>query len=197
MFRHTIPFAPQGLRVGLLGGSFDPAHRGHLHLSHQGMMRFGLDQMWWLVTPGNPLKDDGPKPLARRMHQAQKVAGHPRIFVSDVEAQLGTRYTIDTLNALGRLYPKVDFTWIMGADNLAQFHLWKDWQDIFNMIPIGVLARPGSRMAARRSVAARRFEQAQVSAGALSTARAPAWGFVNMPMSPESSTRIRNSGGWD
>ena len=131
--------------IGLLGGSFDPAHEGHAHLTREALRRFGLDRVWWLVTPGNPLKRRQPAPMAERMAQARRVIHHPQVVVTDIEARLGTRYTAETLKALQARYPGVRFVWLMGADNLAQLHHWDHWQDIMRRVPIGVLARPGNR----------------------------------------------------
>ncbi len=138
-----FPKAARGQSVGLLGGSFDPPHRGHVHITTEALKRFGLDRVWWLVTPGNPLKEQGPAPLAQRMQQARAIMQHPKVTVTDIEARLGTRYTAQTLAALRRQYPGVNFVWLMGADNLAQFHKWQDWRTIMMSVPVGVLARPG------------------------------------------------------
>lgn len=190
---------PRGSRIGLLGGSFDPPHAGHLHLSREALKRFGLDRVVWLVSPGNPLKPNPPASLEDRMAAARAIVDHPRITVSDFEARAGTRYTAETLARLRHLFPRVRFTWLMGADNLAQFHRWDNWQGILQSVPVGVLARPGLRMAARLSPAARIFGAAQIPAYAsprLAGAPAPAWCFVNMPMTDLSSTAIRAAGDW-
>lgn len=193
------PIATKGMVIGLLGGSFDPAHRGHAHLTREAMKRFGLDRVWWLVSPGNPLKPRQPAPLADRMAQARKVMDHPRVKITDIEVLLGTRYTAATISALQARYPGVRFVWLMGADNLRQFHLWDRWQDIMRMVPIGVLARPGSRTSARLSKAAECFAQSRLSPSAahrLGEYTAPAWAMVNMPMIDQSSSAIRAQGGW-
>lgn len=142
MLRSAIPYAPPGQVVGLFGGSFDPPHRGHVHVTLEAMKAFGLDRVWWLVSPGNPLKERGPAPLQRRLRAAQAVMQHPRVEVTNIEALTGTRATADTLAALQQLYPHVKFVWLMGADNLAQFHRWKDWRRIMDNVPVGVVARP-------------------------------------------------------
>lgn len=199
MKRHTFPFAPPGQTIGLLGGSFDPAHEGHVHITREAMKRFGLDHVWWLVSPGNPLKSRGPAPLGQRMERARSVMQDPRVDVTDIEAHLGTRYTAQTLMALMNVYPGVRFVWLMGADNLAQLHHWQDWQWIMEHVPVGVLARPGDRISARMSRAARVYARYRISGKAsqlLGRANAPAWCFVNMPMSGQSSTAIRAAGGW-
>ena len=119
---HGFPVAKAGQVIGLLGGSFDPAHHGHVHITKAALTRFGLDKVWWLVSPGNPLKRNGPAPLSQRMQAAQALMRHPRVTVTDIEAWLGTRHTAQTLVALRRHYPGVRFVWLMGADNLAQLH---------------------------------------------------------------------------
>ncbi len=198
MMLHLPPSAP-GQAIGLLGGSFDPPHAGHLHISRAAMARFGLDALWWLVSPGNPLKAHGPAPLAQRMAAARAFTAHPRIHVSDAEAQLGTRHTARTLAELRDHLPGRRLVWLMGADNLAQLHEWADWRWIMDNVPVGVLARPGARISARMSPAARIYRAARLPArqsGALPWRTAPAWCFVNLPMSDLSSTAIRAAGRW-
>ncbi|SDJ15968.1 nicotinate-nucleotide adenylyltransferase [Lutimaribacter saemankumensis] len=197
--RHDLPFARAGQVIGLLGGSFDPAHEGHAHITREALRRFGLDAVWWLVSPGNPLKDEGPADMTRRMDRAREVMQHPRVEVSDIEARTGTRYTAQTLRALAKLYPGVRFVWLMGADNLAQLDRWQDWQEIMETVPVGVLARPGQRISARSSKAARLYRTDKLPARAshrLALGAAPRWCFLNVPMVDISSTRIRKSGGW-
>ncbi len=199
MLRNAIPFARPGQVVGLFGGSFDPPHQGHVHVTLEAMKAFGLDRVWWLVSPGNPLKQRGPAPLAQRMAVARDVMQHPQVEVTDIEALTGTRATADTLAALQRLYPEVRFVWLMGADNLAQFHQWKDWRRIMDSVPVGVIARPGDRISARMSPAARVYRRYRIDSNArhlLGRAEAPAWCFVNVPMVNVSSTEIRTRGGW-
>lgn len=187
------------MTVGLFGGSFDPAHEGHLHVSREALKRFGLDRVWWLVSPGNPLKAQGPAPLARRMAVARALVRHPRIKVSDIEARLGTRYTAETLAGLFALYPGVRFVWLMGADSLTSFHHWQRWDWIIENVPIGVLARPGQRISARTAKAAqiyRRFKVPAAGARGLAHREAPAWCFLNVPMVDVSSSEIRARGEW-
>lgn len=194
-----FPVARPGQVIGLLGGSFDPAHAGHAHITREALKRFGLDRVWWLVSPGNPLKSRGPAPLTARLAAARRVMDHPRVTITDIEARIGTRYTAVTLARLQALYPGVRFVWLMGADNLAQFHRWQDWEEIMHRVPVGVLARPGDRIAARMSKAARIYRDARLhgqAAARLGRADAPAWTFLNMPMTPESSTAIRDRGDW-
>jgi len=133
---HGLPTAPAGQRIGLLGGSFDPPHDGHVHITTAALKRFGLDRVWWLVSPGNPLKSQGPAPLPERMQAAQALMRHPRVTVTDIEARLGTRFTAETLQALQHRYPDVQFVWLMGADNLAQFHRWHAPRWCFINLPL-------------------------------------------------------------
>lgn len=193
------PLAGPGQRIGLLGGSFDPAHGGHVHITREALKRFGLDHVWWLVSPGNPLKERGPAALETRLRYARSVMQHPKVQVTDIESRLGTRYTAQTLRSLLPRYPGVRFVWLMGADNLAGFHHWQDWEDIMQMLPVGVLARPGDRISARRSVAAQHYDTARLPGAAsqlLATRAAPSWCYINVPLSAASSTAIRARGDW-
>jgi nicotinate-nucleotide adenylyltransferase len=195
-----MPIATQGLRVGLLGGSFDPPHGGHLHISKWAMKEFGLDRVWWLVSPGNPLKAEGPADLDRRMDACNALNDHPRIIVTDLERRFGTRYTAQTLTALQARYVGVRFVWLMGADNLAEFHRWDRWQDIMHMMPIGVMARPDQQLAAGCSPAARMFRRQRLSSrrsNALPFKQAPCWSLLTGPMVNVSSTQIRARGDWE
>ncbi|MBD3665896.1 nicotinate-nucleotide adenylyltransferase [Sulfitobacter aestuariivivens] len=197
--RADFPFAAPGQVIGLLGGSFDPAHAGHAHITREALKRFGLDHVWWLVSPGNPLKASGPAPLDKRMRHARAVMQHPHVTVTDIEAKLGTRYTAQTLAKLVARYPRVRFVWLMGADNLAQLHLWQDWRQIMETVCVGVLARPGQRISARMSRAAMLYAPYRIPgrySRLLARAQAPAWSFVNVPMVDVSSTAIRASGAW-
>lgn len=199
MMKIALPYVRPDQVVGLLGGSFDPPHEGHVHISREALKRFGLDQLWWLVSPGNPLKPRGPAPLARRMVACRALVDHPRIHVTDAEAQLGTRYTAQTLRALQAVRPGVRFVWLMGADNLAQFDQWQDWRDIIERVPMGVLARPGQRISARMSKAARVYSDVRLPAALshrLGHSDPPAWCFVNVPMRAVSSTGLRARGDW-
>jgi nicotinate-nucleotide adenylyltransferase len=152
------PVAP-GLRIGLLGGSFNPAHSGHLYVTETAMKRLALDYVWWLVSPQNPAKPSaGMAPLDGRLAEARSLAGrHPRLVVTDLERGLGTRYTVDTIAALKRRFPGVHFVWLMGSDNLEQFHRWRRWEAIAKRIPLAVVVRPGSVLALLRSKAVKRF----------------------------------------
>lgn len=187
--------AAAGMRIGLLGGSFNPAHAAHRQISLMAMKRLGLDQVWWLVSPGNPLKDTAKMPeLATRMGAARELAHHPRILVTGFESARGTAYTIDTLRFLKRRFPSVNFVWLMGADNLASFHRWRDWAELFRLVPIAVMDRPGFRLKARSSRAAQRFAGAQIDesdARGLATMTPPAWTLLTLPLSRLSSTVLR------
>ncbi|WP_299843478.1 nicotinate-nucleotide adenylyltransferase [uncultured Jannaschia sp.] len=197
--RAGLPIAPAGMVVGLLGGSFDPAHAGHVHITREALKRLGLDRVWWLVSPGNPLKARGPAPLERRIRHARAMVRDPRVIVTGIEAVLGTRYTARTVAALQARYPGARFVWLMGADNLAQFHRWEQWRDILARVPVAVLARPGEGIAARTSPAATIYRHAFVPASAangIGYRKPPAWTFLNMPMHAASSTSIRADGGW-
>ena len=194
-----MPIATQGLRVGLLGGSFDPPHGGHLHISKWAMKEFGLDRVWWMVSPGNPLKAQGPADLDRRMDACNALNDHPRIIVTDLERRFKTRYTAETLTALQARYSGVRFVWLMGADNLADFHRWDRWQEIMHMVPIGVMARPDQQLAAGCSPAARMFRRKRLSSrrsNALPFKQAPCWSLLTGPMVNMSSTQIRARGDW-
>lgn len=185
--------------MGLLGGSFDPAHAGHAHLTRVALQRFGLDKVIWLVSPGNPLKSRGPAPLEARIARARAVIQDPRVVVSDFEARIGTAYTAETIDALKATYPGVRFVWLMGADNLQQFHRWQRWEDILHAVPLGILARPGWRQSGLHSRTARQYRHAHLPGRAsrlLADQDTPGWCFVNMPMLPVSSTELRAKGEW-
>lgn len=192
--RAGLPLGLPGQRIGLLGGSFDPAHPGHVLITEEALRRFRLDRAWWLVSPGNPLKTHGPAPLDTRIATAHRLMRHPRVEITDVETRLGTRMTADTIARLQALYPGVRFVWLMGADNMVQFDRWDRWGEIAARVPIGVIARPGWRMPARFSRTARILGPARLpehEAGLLADCRPPAWAMINVPMSKLSSTAIR------
>ncbi|WP_420102528.1 nicotinate-nucleotide adenylyltransferase [Bosea sp. (in: a-proteobacteria)] len=194
------PHAP-GLAIGLFGGSFNPAHDGHRLASLTALRRLQLDRVWWLVTPGNPLKDNARlPPLAERVRQARQVAGKARIQVTGIEATLRTRYTADTLRALKRRCPGVHFVWIMGSDNLASFHRWNEWRSIARMMPIAIIDRPGSTHSAMASPAANwlsRWRLPESRAAGLAASGPPAWVFLHGKRSPLSSTQLRHQAGRD
>jgi nicotinate-nucleotide adenylyltransferase len=184
--------------IGLLGGSFNPAHDGHRHISQQALHRLGLDQVWWLVSPQNPLKPRrGMADLALRLKRAAVVARDRRIKVSDFEAKLGLSYTVDTVQQLLRRFPRWGFVWIMGADNLLQIPRWRRWQQIFHTIPVAVFARAPYSNKALAGLAARRFWRSRVDARharRLTAQALPAWVFLHTSLSPESATAIRLAG---
>ena len=185
-----------GERIGLLGGSFNPAHEGHLHISNLALEHLRLDRVWWLVSPQNPLKPtSGMDPLPTRLANAKAMAAaNAHITVSDLETELGTRYSADTVNALKQSYPDVRFVWIMGADLLKEIDRWKKWRALFRGIPIAIFARPPYPLRALSSRAARRFAEARVSAfraSALADLRPPAWTYLRTRRHPQSATRIR------
>ncbi len=192
------PLAFGGQRIGLLGGSFDPPHEGHLHISRWALKAIGLHAVWWLVSPGNPLKKNGPADVDRRVAACRDLAQHPRIRVTDIERHFGSPYTANTLRRLDRRYPGVRFVWLMGADNLASFHHWEDWRWIIQSHSIGVMARPGEQIAAGLSHAARSYAHLRLPGNAARAlgAGAPRWALLNGVMSDHSSTRIRAQGGW-
>jgi nicotinate-nucleotide adenylyltransferase len=182
-------------RVGLLGGSFNPAHRAHRRISLAALGRLGLDEVWWLVSPGNPLKPEtGMAPLATRLASARKTARNARIRPTAIEARLGTRYTVDTIAALRRRFPDTRFIWLMGADNLAQFHRWCRWRSIARMLPIAVIARPGYDGPAHRAVAMgwfRRFVHRAGQARQWTAWRSPALVMIATRPDPTSATALR------
>lgn len=194
-----IPHAEPGQRVGLLGGSFNPAHEAHRLISQTALKRLRLDQVWWLVSPGNPLKGHVEQaPLDERVRLACSVAQDPRIKVTDFEAELPTAYTASTLAFLCRRYPRVRFVWLMGADNLASFHRWQRWRSIFTLMPIAVVDRPGWHLKALASPAARAFGDRRLNeahAAGLVDRPLPAWAFLGGPLSELSSTSIRSGNG--
>jgi len=194
-----LPFVTQGLRVGLFGGSFNPAHAAHRAASLLALRRLGLDRVWWLVTPGNPLKDNRAlPPLEERIAIARAVARHPRIDVTGFEAGIGTRYTYETLAYLVRRLPGVRFVWIMGADNLAHFDRWQHWRGIADLVPIAVVDRMGQSLAATASPAAQalaRYRLGEHEARLLADCAPPAWVFLHGLKSPLSSTGIRAARG--
>jgi nicotinate-nucleotide adenylyltransferase len=190
-----LPPHAAGMRIGLFGGTFDPPHDAHLGACLIAMKRLELDRVWWLVTPGNPLKDTrGLAPLAERIVAAQNLARHPRIDVTGVEAQIGTRYTYETIAYLRRHCPGVRFVWIMGADNLRSFHRWQKWRGIAGMVPIAVVDRLGPSLYASASAAGQALARARIpeaAAKSLPDRKPPAWTYLHGLKSPLSSTALR------
>jgi nicotinate-nucleotide adenylyltransferase len=185
----------RGMRVGLLGGSFNPAHEGHAHIAETALARLRLDKVIWLVSPQNPLKSPAESAsLAARMASARRQARGPHMIVSDVEAKVGSRYTIDILRILKQRFRGVRFVWIMGGDNLGSLHGWRGWVNILREMPVAVIARPGAEMKSRASPAARRFAHFRLSSREstrLATRRAPAWLYIRAPFNFASSTALR------
>ena len=196
--RVRLPAVAPGQSVGLYGGSFDPVHEGHLLVGERALKALQLDWVWWLVTPGNPLKAHDPgHSLAARMQAVRAQARHPRRKVLGVEAQMRVRYTADTVAMLTTMRPDVRFVWLMGADNLASFHHWNQWRSIAARVPIAVIDRPGSRHAclsapAARALAGRRLDDGD--AALLPFLAAPVWTFLRGPLSPLSSSALRARG---
>jgi len=196
--RETLgpPPAWPGMRIGLLGGSFNPPHEGHRHIAETALRRLGLDQVWLVVTPGNPIKERGDlAALSERLSATQRMMKHPRIRVTGFEATLPTAYTARTLDFLRRRFPGVRFVWIMGGDNLASFHRWQEWRGIMRCLPIAVLDRSGFRFRAMASPAALAFARARIDeaqAGALAGLHPPAWTYVTIPLADISSTQLRS-----
>lgn len=189
------PLALPGQRIGILGGSFNPPHEGHVAISRLALRRLRLDRLWWVVTPGNPLKsNEGLPTLSERMAACRRLVDDPRIVVTGLEAALGSPYTAVTVRFLRRRFPGTHFVWIMGADNLASFHRWQDWQGIAGAVAIAVVDRPGWRLKALSSPAARalaRRRHLDRDARGLAAARPPAWVFLDSRLSKASSTEIR------
>ena len=195
--RIRTPLALPGQRIGIFGGSFNPAHGGHQAVAETALRRLALDKLWWVVTPGNPLKtNSGLAPLSERLAMCRALITNPRMEVTAFEADLANPYTASTLAFLKGRFARTYFVWVMGADNLAWFHHWKDWRRIGALVPIAVVDRPGCRLAALSSPAARALGHARVAeslAGRLATRRPPAWVYLAMRLSAISSTSIRKN----
>jgi nicotinate-nucleotide adenylyltransferase len=188
-----VPPAFPSMRIGLLGGSFNPAHDGHRHISLAAIARLSLDRVWWVVTPGNPLKSRSELAvLDERIEIARQVAVHPRIDVTGFEAELHSPYAIDTIRFLQQRHAGVRFIWIIGGDNLCQLHLWRRWREIFLAIPILVADRPEFRHRALASPAATQFRPSlRRNAAGLTRATSPAWAYLTLPLNKSSSSAIR------
>ncbi len=187
-----------GQTIGLFGGSFNPAHAGHLHVANCGLQRLGLDQIWWMVSPGNPLKSDQ-TPYMERVATVKALDLPPRMHISHMERDIGTRYTVDTIRHAQKRWPRTGFVFLMGADNLLQLPQWKGWREIMETIPIAVISRPGAktsdRLKARLSQAARLYSYARIpesQAHTLAHYQAPAWTYLTPPLNGLSSTALRN-----
>ena len=193
------PLSAPGQRIGLLGGSFNPAHEGHVEISQYALKRLRLDQVWWLVSPGNPLKSHaGLDGTGQRLQAARGMAARDRrIAVTGFEAELPSAFTASTLAFLRRRHPATKFVWLMGADCLVSFHRWRDWRGILDSMPVAVIDRPGWRLRGLSSKAAARYRGhmlPETRAGLLASRTAPAWTFLTAPLSPLSSTALRASG---
>jgi nicotinate-nucleotide adenylyltransferase len=190
-----LPPHEPGQSIGLLGGSFNPPHSGHRAASLIALRRLKLDYVWWLVSPGNPLKDPRDlQPLPARLTAARKVARHPRIVVTGLEGDIGTPYTVETLDFLKRRCRGVRFVWLMGADSLFAFHRWKHWHRIIDLVPIAVIDRPGATLKAMHSPAGEvlaRFRRQEAQASTLSSSAPPAFTYLHGPRSSLSSTELR------
>nr|WP_280519935.1 nicotinate-nucleotide adenylyltransferase [Rhizobium cremeum] len=192
-----MPHTERGMVIGLFGGSFNPPHEGHALVAEIAIRRLGLDQLWWIVTPGNPLKSHSNlAPLSERLAKCEEFATDPRIKVTAFEQTLGTSYTARTLDYVKARNPHARFIWIMGADNLKSFHKWQQWRRIATTFPIAVIDRPGSTLSYLSSKMARTFDYARIDeddAGVLWKKKAPAWTFIHGPRSPLSSTALREA----
>ncbi|MBI3440473.1 MAG: nicotinate-nucleotide adenylyltransferase [Proteobacteria bacterium] len=188
---HTNLWA--GRTVGLLGGSFNPAHAGHRHISLYALKNLGLDAVWWMVSPQNPLKSHRDMaPLKERVASAVQASHHPDILVTDIEQQLHTRYTADTLVALQQRYSRTQFIWLMGSDNLQQIHRWQEWQKIFGLMPVAVFDRPPRSI--KSCPALERFRSClkpQEKAALIKFEKPPAWTILHIPLNELSATKIR------
>lgn len=188
---------PAKRRVGLLGGSFNPAHAGHLHISLEALKRLGLDEIWWLVSPKNPLKQSADlAPYTQRLETARNMATHPAIRVLDIEERAGLYYTIDTLVYVKRHHPNTQFVWLMGADNLAHFHRWRAWRQIAALVPIAVLDRAPYALRALHAPFATLLKRRRLrerDAAGIANAATPAWVYLTIPRHPLSATQLRKS----
>lgn len=193
----TVRYARK--KVGLLGGSFNPAHDGHRYISLQALKLLGLDEVWWLVSPLNPFKESAPDMASfeRRLESARKAANHPKIKPEDFETRMNTRYTADTLKKLKETYPDTAFVWLMGADNMLEFHRWKNWREIMHTVPVAVFARNHYALKALYSKAGRTFRPFRIDgrfSRRLAKMRPPAWVFLAIREHRASSTEIRRKG---
>lgn len=197
MFSRRKLFSP-GMTVGLFGGSFDPPHKGHSLVSAKLQTALGLDMVWWLVALQNPLKRASPEAMEKRLKACQDLVGpsNNRVYISDEETHLGTRNTVDTIRKLKQLYPQVRFIWLMGADNMASLHRWKDWQVLMHDVPMAIYPRPGYVVKAGLSPAAKQFGDYRIAADQATNLKnidAPAWVMLTGKMDDISSTTLRNN----
>ena len=183
-----------GKKIGLFGGSFDPPHLGHVHFSLQAIKLFNLDKVIWLISPGNPLKSIAPAPIHIRIEQAQKITHNPKVIISRVETEIGAKYSWETLDYLSVKYPRTKFVWLMGADNLVNFHLWRDWKKIFYNIPIAIFDRPFYSLSISKAKATLHFKEDKISSKLsryLKFMKTPSWSFIRGLTHLQSSTKIR------
>jgi len=189
-----LPGPHDGLKIGLFGGSFNPAHDGHFHVAETTLRALNLDWIWWLVARGNPLKSDHGDFESRYQSAVQFADPHPKMRVSDIEIQAKLNYSADVLPAIMGRAPRAQFVWVMGGDSLANFHKWRNWQLIAQTVPIVVVARPGAQSVALSSPFAQRFQSSRVAthqARRLPNAKSPAWAYLPAPLNRSSSTQIR------
>jgi nicotinate-nucleotide adenylyltransferase len=187
-------FFSSGQRVGLFGGSFDPPHQGHRQVAETALKALALDYVWWLVAPQNPLKNHKASHMDDRLAATQALATHPKFIVSDEENRLGTRYAVDTVHALQARHHGVHFVWLIGADNLANMHRWKNWQELMRAVPMAVYPRPGATLKAMAGPAAHHFATARCAASKaknLAVQKAPAWTLMEGVQSPLASSELR------
>ena len=183
-------------KIGLLGGSFNPAHSGHVQITLTGLKCFYLDEIWWLVSPGNPLKKNQPAPLGTRIKRASKIMDHPRVRITNIESKLSFSHTIDTVSYLKTYFPRKKFVWLMGADNLQEIDRWKNWHQIMHTLPVGVFARPGDQLVQLKARAARIYKSSRIPMShsrRLADRLAPCWCYVTLPMNNLSSTELRKN----
>ena len=198
-YYHRLPPIVRGLRIGLLGGSFDPPHMGHVHLSHWAFRTLNLDRIVWLISPRNPLKFFSPAPLTSRLHQALKLVHHPHIWVSDMESKIGSTHTATTIQFLTTKFPQAKFCWLMGSDNWVELHRWHQWKTITRLVPMAVFPRNHDRASAINCQAARLLKYDRLKATnsrQLMEFTPPIWTLLNFPLCDYSSTAIRNRGEW-
>ncbi|MES0883081.1 nicotinate-nucleotide adenylyltransferase [Roseibium sp. SCP14] len=190
-----LPHSEAGNRIGIFGGSFNPPHSGHRLVAATALKRLGLDQIWWFVTPGNPLKSHSDlAPLEMRLHKTSALADHPLMKVTAYEAVLGSPYTARTITALQARRPLTRFVWVMGADNLAGFHRWQNWRSIVDTVPIAIVDRPGASLSVMSAPMAKAYEKYRLpeeDAVLLPDMKAPVWTFLHTPLDPASSTELR------
>ncbi|AQX20948.1 nicotinate-nucleotide adenylyltransferase [Bartonella sp. CDC_skunk] len=197
-WENRIPHVEKSNVVGLFGGSFNPPHAGHLLVAKTAILRLRLNQLWWMITPGNPLKDCIQLPsLHKRMQLSSEFLNHPKIRVTGFEKTIGSKISVDTISYILKRYRRVHFVWVMGADNLATFHYWHRWRDIMSMIPVAIIDRPLARMSALSSPMARTYCYSRVDervSTLLPFMAPPAWIYLHGPLSFQSSTKLRLEG---